>query len=196
MRVLIPELPEPVDTDGIIIRLINNELYGPWSGFFLFAVFGACISTANSQLLLIASSFSYDLAKGLTHKELSASRVVNLGRLAVLGGGTLAMLLTLNPPAFTLSYGGDVWGVLGILLFPPLYGTLLSKRVTRRGIWACIVTGGLAIAGLYPLYYRGTFTAHPAMFAMPLSTAAMIAVSLWDGKKERAQDEVENQLHH
>ncbi|WP_251317534.1 sodium:solute symporter family protein [Flintibacter muris] len=195
MRVLVPELSRPVDTDGIIIQLINNELYGPWSGFFLFAVFGACISTANSQLLLIASSFSYDLAKGLAHKELSASRVVNLGRLAVLGGGTLAMLLTLNPPPFTLSYGGDVWGILGILLFPPLYGTLLSRRITRRGVWACLIAGGLAIAVLYPLFYRGIFTAHPAMFAMPLSTAAMIGVSLWDGK-ECARDEVEDQLHH
>lgn len=185
MRVLVPELTEAVDTDGIIIQLINHELYGPWSGFFLFAVFGACISTANSQLLLIASSFSYDLVKGLTHKELPAARVVNLGRLAVLGGGTLAMLLTLNPPDFTLSYGGDVWGVLSILLFPPLYGALLSDWVTRRGVWACIIVGGAAIGVLYPLYHGGAFTAHPAMFAMPLSTAAMAAVSVWDRKKGR-----------
>lgn len=196
MRVLVPELPEAVTTDGIIIRLINNELYGPWSGFFLFAVFGACISTANSQLLLIASSFSYDLVKGLTYRELPAARVVNLGRLAVLGGGTLAMLLTLNPPDFTLSYGGDLWGVLSILLFPPLYGTLLSRRLTRRGIWACLITGGISIAALYPLYYQGAFTAHPAMFGMPLATAAMITVSVWDQWRGGSAHEVEGQLHH
>lgn len=190
MRTLVPELAQPVDTDGIIIQLINNELYGPWSGFFLFAVFGACISTANSQLLLIASSFSYDLAKGLSRREPSASRVVNLGRLAVLGGGTLAMLLTLNPPDFTLSYGGDVWGLLGILLFPPLYGTLLTNRLTRRGVWACIITGGASIAVLYPLYYRGAFTAHPAMFGVPLAAGAMVLVSAWDRKREGEDHEV------
>lgn len=177
MRVLVPELPVAVTTDGIIIRLINNELYGPWSGFFLFAVFGACISTANSQLLLIASSFSYDILRGVSHQEVSAGRVVTLGRLAVLGGGTVAMLLTLNPPDFTLSYGGDVWGILSILLFPPLYGTLLSEKITLRGIWACIISGAIAIAVLYPLYYRGAFSAHPAMLAMPLSTVVMLLFS-------------------
>ena len=181
MRVLMPQLPEPVATDGIIIRLINNELYGPWSGFFLFAVFGACVSTANSQLLLIASSFSYDILRGVSHREVPAGRVVTLGRLAVLGGGTVAMLLTLNPPDFALSYGGDVWGIVSILLFPPLYGTLLSRRLTLRGIWACIISGALAIAILYPLYYQGAFTAHPAMFGMPLSTAVMV---LFSRKKE------------
>ena len=156
MRTLVPELAQPVDTDGIIIQLINNEL----------------------------------LAKGLSRRELSASRVVNLGRLAVLGGGTLAMLLTLNPPDFTLSYGGDVWGLLGILLFPPLYGTLLTNRLTRRGVWACIITGGASIAVLYPLYYRGAFTAHPAMFGVPLAAGAMVLVSAWDRKREGEDHEV------
>lgn len=180
MRVLIPSLPGAGTTDGVIIHLINNELYGPWSGFFLFSVIGACVSTANSQLLLIASSFSYDIVRGVSRKEPEAKWVVSLGRLAVLGGGTFAMLLTLNPPDFTLSYGGDVWGVVSILLFPPLYGTLLSKRLTRRGIWACILAGGVAIAVLYPMYYGGALRAHPAMLGVPLSSAAMVLVSALD----------------
>jgi SSS family solute:Na+ symporter len=183
MRVLVPSLSSAETTDEIIVALINQELYGPWSGFFLFSVIGACISTANSQLLLIASSFSYDVVRGLSRRELSASQVVNLGRLAVLVGGTLAMLLTLNPPNFTLSYGGDVWGIISILFFPPLYGTLLSRRITRRGIWACIAVGCAVIAALYPIYFQGLLTAHPAMFGVPLSTAAMLAVSAWDRRK-------------
>lgn len=183
MRVLVPALSSPEETDGIIIRLINNELYGPWSGFFLFSVIGACISTANSQLLLIASSLSYDVMRSVSRKELPEKQVVLAGRLAVLGGGTLAMLLTLNPPAFTLSYGGDLWGVISVLLFPPLYGTLLTKKVTRRGVWACILVGGLSILALYPLYYRGDMTAHPAMFGVMLSTGAMFLVSALERRR-------------
>lgn len=195
MRVLVPQLPQPVATDEIVIRLINHELYGPWSGFFLFTVFGACVSTANSQLLLIASSFSCDIVKGLSHKEIPASRVVNLGRCAVLAGGTMAMVLTLNPPDFTLSYGGDIWGILGILLFPPLYGTLLTGKVTLRGIWACVVTGAASIAVLYPLYYRGAFPAHPAMLGVPLSTAAMVLASVFDRRKGGKELEMEAERH-
>lgn len=180
MRALVPSLPFPETTDGIIIRLIDNELYGPWSGFFLFSVIGACVSTANSQLLLIASSFSYDVVRGLSRRELSKTWVVRLGRLAVFGGGTLAMLFTLNPPAFTLSYGGDIWGAISILLFPPLYGTLLGCKLTKRGVWACILTGSGAIFVLYPMYYNGTLTAHPAMFGVLLSAGAMFLVSTLD----------------
>lgn len=198
MRALVPELSEAVATDGIIIRLINHELYGPLSGFFLFAVFGACISTANSQLLLIASSFSYDIVKGVSKREPSAARVVNLGRLAVLGGGTAAMLLTLNPPGFTLSYGGDLWGILSILLFPPLYGTLLSRRITLRGIWGCLAAGGLAIALLYPLHYLDRLAVHPAMIGMPLSSGVMLLISALDRRKEGncLEAEMEDQFHH
>lgn len=186
MRVLVPVLPTAESTDGIIIRLINNELYGPWSGFFLFSVIGACISTANSQLLLIASSFSYDVVASISRREIPEKRIVLLGRLAVLGGGTLSMILTLNPPAFTLSYGGDLWGIIAILLFPPLYGTLLNCRVTRKGIWACLGAGVAAIAVLYPVYYHGRLAAHPAMIGVPLSAAVMFAVSALDRRRGEA----------
>jgi SSS family solute:Na+ symporter len=187
MRVLIPSLPTEQTTDGIIIELINNELYGPWSGFFLFSVIGACISTANSQLLLIASSFSYDVMRNLSSKEIPDKVVVNFSRLAVLCGGTLAMLLTLNPPDFSLAYGGDVWGAIAILLFPSLYGTLLSERLTRRGIWACLAVGGIAIGVLYPLYYQRILPVHPAMLGVPLSTAAMLIVTVLDHRRGGGQ---------
>lgn len=183
MRVLIPSLPTEETTDGIFIQIINNELYSPWSGFFLLSVMGACISTANSQLLLIASSFSYDIVQTVSPKPLGESRVVWLGRLAILVCGTLSMLLTLNPPAFTLSYGGDIWGIISILLFPPLYGTLLTRRITRRGVWACIVTGVLSMLLFFPPYQQGVLRSHPAMFGVILSSAAMFLVSAWDRRR-------------
>lgn len=187
MRVLVPVLTTQETTDEIFVRLINNELYSPWSGFFLFSVIGACISTANSQLLLIASSFSYDVVNAVSPKPLTEKRVVFLGRMAILLCGTLSMILTMNPPLFSLSYGGDIWGVVGILLFPPLYGTLVSRKITRRGVWACLAAGGLSIAVFYPIYYRGGMTAHPAMFGVFLSTAAMFLVSAadrrWGGQR-------------
>lgn len=182
LRVLVPSLPYVNSSDEVIIRLLNQELYSGWSGFFLFAVIGACVSTANSQLLLIASSFSYDVVRTAAAKPIPEGRVLLLGRLAVFGGGTISMLMALNPPDFTLSYGGDVWGAVSILIFPPLYGTLLCRWVTRRGVWACILTGAAAILLLYPAYYAGALTLHPALPGVLLSSAAMAAVSRLDRK--------------
>jgi len=183
MRVLVPSLQGIETTDGIILQLINNQLYGPWSGFFLFSVLGACISTANSQLLMVASSFSYDVVRGITRDSIPERKVLSLGRLSVILGGTLAMVMSLNPPDFTLSYGADIWGLLSVLLFPPMYGTLLSPRITLRGIWACILAGAFSVAVCYPLYYLGMLPVHPAMPGVIFSTAAMLAVS-FSGRKQ------------
>ncbi len=174
MRVLVPHIPAEETTDGIFIRLINHELYGPWSGFFFFSVIGACISTANSQLLLIASSFAYDVLQPLSAGKISERQIVSAARKSVLGAGTVVMLLTLNPPSFTLSYGGDLWGIVAILLFPALYGSILSKRITRRGVWCSLAVGTAAIAVFYPLHAMGRIPVHPALFGVLLSSAALM----------------------
>ena len=186
-RVLAPQSPEVASSDEIIVHLMNNELYSVWSGFFLFSVIGACVSTANSQLLLIASSFSYDIIRTVSPKEVSERQVLNLGRLAVFGGGTISMLLALNPPEFTLSYGGDVWGGVSILLFPATYGTLLCRRVTKQGVWASVLVGGAAILTLYPAYYGGLLPLHPALPGVILSTAALLVGSALSRREEAAQ---------
>ena len=184
LRVLVPFLPYVNSSDEVIIRLLNQELYSGWSGFFLFAIIGACVSTANSQLLLIASSFSYDVVRTAASKPISERRVLTLGRLAVFGGGTISMLMALDPPDFTLSYGGDVWGAVSILVFPSMYGTLLCRWVTRRGVWVCILAGTASILLLYPAYYAGVLTIHPALPGVFISTVAMVVTSLLDRKSE------------
>lgn len=186
MRVLVPTLTQSQETDSIFVHIINNELYGPWSGLFLFSVIGACVSTANSQLLMIASSFSYDIVRPVSRRALSDKQVVNLGRVGVMLGGTLAMLLTLDPPDFTLSYGGDLWGIFSVLLFPPLYGELLTRRVTKRGVWAGLLFGIISIAVFYPMYYRGVLAVHPALIGVPLASAAVFLASAYDRKRGSA----------
>ncbi len=184
MRVLVPVIPEALTTDGIFIRLINHELYGPWSGFFFFSVIGACISTANSQLLMVASAVAYDIYGNLEQASATPKRIVNLGRLTVVAGGTAAMLLTLNPPEFILSFGGDLWGIVAILLFPILYASaLFPGRINLGGVRAGLTTGGLMILCLYPLYYTGHLQFHPAMLGVPAAAAALF---LFSARERRA----------
>lgn len=184
MRVLVPVIPERLTTDGIFIRLINHELYGPWSGFFFLSVIGACISTANSQLLMVASAVSYDIYGNLGRRRTTPRKVVMLGRLTVVAGGTLAMLLTLNPPEFILSFGGDLWGIVAILLFPPLYASVLFPgRITFGGVRAALITGSIMIMLLYPLYYTDHLKFHPAMLGVPAAGAALF---LFSARERRA----------
>ena len=180
MRVLVPSLPVDVTTDGIFIRLINHELYSRWSALFFFAVIGACVSTANSQLLIIASSFSWDIFGALAKKPIPGKRIVELARCSVIAGGLAAMLLTLNPPASILAYGGGVWGMISILAVPPLYLRAALGKGNARGAAWCLIAGLLSAAVFYPLYARGMIHVHPAFPGFLVSTAALLA-----GSRER-----------
>lgn len=179
LRVLISTLPQVSDTDSIITFLLNNQLYSGWSGFFLFSIIGACISTANSQLLLIASSFSYDIVGTLRKKPLSESAMLWLSRASVLVGGTVSLLLSLQPPALLLRYGGDIWGVLGVLMFPAMYGTLFFKRTSRTGVWCSFIAGVFSILIFYPLYYLSILPIHPALPGVIVSSFALFAGSFF-----------------
>jgi Na+/proline symporter len=174
MRVLVPSLAADVTTDGIFIRLINHELYSRWSALFFFAVIGACISTANSQLLIIASSFSWDILGVFVKKPLSGRKIVAWARFGVLAGGLAAMLLTLNPPASILAYGGAVWGIISILAVPPLYLRAAFGKGNARGVTWCLAVGLLSAAVFYPLYFRGAIQVHPAFPGFLVSTAALL----------------------
>ncbi|MEG0803409.1 MAG: sodium:solute symporter family protein, partial [Pygmaiobacter sp.] len=173
MRVMIPALSAVDTTDEIFTYILNNNLYSRWSGFFFFSIIGACISTANSQLLLIASSFSYDIVHTLSRKPRSESTLLGLSRLSILAGGTISLLLAISPPVSLLTYGGDIWGVISSTLFPTMYATLLFKRTTRTGVWASLITGALSIAVFYPLYYAKLLPFHPALPGVLLSSLAL-----------------------
>ena len=62
---------------------------------------------------------------------------------------------------------------------------MLNKclALMRSDLFLYLIVGGLAIVVFYPAYYGGNIAAHPAMFAMPLSTVAMVLVSWLDHRK-------------
>lgn len=185
MRVLIPSVNKTLSSDEIFTYILNNELYSKWSGFLLFAIIGACISTANSQLLLIASSCSCDIVGALWPKPLKESTLVNISRVAILAGGTLSFLLALSPPASLLTYGGDVWGAFSVTLLAPVFGTLLWKGASRMGVYAALGVGITALLAFYPLYYAGMLPFHPALPGTLLSTAALLIGSALSHRGEK-----------
>lgn len=183
MRVLFPSLPEVANADDIVVYILNDSLFTPLNTFFLFAVLGVCVSTANSQLLLFSTSFAYDVIRPLCPKPPREYTTILLTRLGVLLGGTLSLLFSTHPPASLLSYGGDIWGIFGVIFFPTLYGAFLYPKATREGAWAALFVGLAAIAAFYPLYYRQVLPVHPAFPGTILSSLGFFLVSriTWKG---------------
>ena len=150
LRILFPYLHSYFGSDDIFVYAINYLIRSRFSGFFLISVIGACMSTANSQLLLIGSMMSYDLVAQYGKWKKTEDHILGLTQLFIFLGGTLALLPSLNPPSNSLFFGADIWGLFSAILTPLLYGTLYYKRATRTGAWAAFVTGVAGTVLLQP----------------------------------------------
>lgn len=141
LKVLFPHLGTHCATDDIFLYAVSHLLHSRFSGFFLISVIGACISTANSQLLLIGSMLSYDVAGQMGKAELKEDRLLALARWFIFLGGTLSLALSVHPPENILFFGADIWGVFAAVFAPIIYGALLYPGRTKAGAYGAFTVG-------------------------------------------------------
>lgn len=185
MKVLYPGLMKLCTTDDLFVHVIDRLLYSRFSGFFLISIIGACVSTANSQLLLIGSSMSYDVVNQVVKKKLSEEKLLLLTRFFIFVGGTLSLFYSFNPPADTLSYGGDVWGFFSVTFAPLIYGAFLWKKGTKVGAYAAFGAGlaSIYILTMMPLKFHWAFP------ATVCSISVFVLISCLDrSRKARCRD--------
>ena len=67
-----------------VFMVMARKFFMPvFSGLLLAAIMAACISTADSQLLVASSSFTSDIYKPIIHKNASDKEVLWVGRTVV-----------------------------------------------------------------------------------------------------------------
>jgi len=115
-----------------LIPFLFNKIAPPWvTGIFLIGIIAASVSTANSELLLIATSFWNDLLKRFFKKVDDEEKILNINRFLIAIAGTVSMLLSLKPPENLIEYGGNIWGIFSSSIFVPLYATMFIKKPKR-----------------------------------------------------------------
>ncbi|KAF5032640.1 hypothetical protein DSECCO2_615090 [anaerobic digester metagenome] len=126
----------------------------------------------------------------LRKDSLSESALLSLSRASIFIGGTVSLLLSIHPPANLLTYGGDLWGVFGVTMFPTLYGSLLYRRTTVQGVWAGVGSGLLCLALFYPPYLAGGFAFHPAFPGTVVAALSFLTVSRLTYDESHAQPNI------
>jgi sodium/proline symporter len=129
------------------------------AGIFLSAILAAIMSTADSQLLVTSSSIVEDVFKALSKKTYSEKSIVWMSRFAVVLVAIIASLIGLNPDSKVLSLVSYAWGGFGATFGPVILVSLYSKRATKQGAIAGILTGGITViiwknlsGGIFELY--------------------------------------------
>jgi len=114
----------------------------------------AALSTAAGLLLAISSAISHDLLKGIfmpritERQELLASRLAMAA--AVLGAGYLG----LHPPGFAAGTVALAFGLAASSIFPALMMGIFSRRVTREGAIAGMISG-IGVTLFYVFQHKG-----------------------------------------
>ncbi len=147
----------------VFISMVRKIFPGVISGILLSAVLAASMSTADSQLLSAASSFSSDVYKPVFRKNKASDKeMLWVGRIVVLAISLVALLIASNPNSGSImSLVTNAWGLFGAALGPSILLSLFWKRFNFQGAIAGIAIGSfvdicwiifLSSTGIYELF--------------------------------------------
>lgn len=185
-RACFPELTSlpGADPENVFIHLANLVLHPVFVGLILASVFAAIMSTADSQLLVAASSIVRDIYEKLINKgkEIPPSRLTLLSRFSVLFLVILAILLGLYSQELIFWFVLFAWGGLGASIGPTILLSLFWKKTTKTGVIAGLLTGTIIVFiwKNVPWLDRSMYELIPGFL---FSLLATILFSLFTGKR-------------
>ena len=153
---------EELLTQGLqktVFMVMSRKYFLPvFSGLLLAAIMAACISTADSQLLVASSSFTSDIYKPIVRKDASDREVLWVGRLVVVLVALVAFLLASSKGSGAqaiMNLVENAWGCFGAAFGPTILLSLFWRRFNYAGAVAGVVSGAV-IDGLWLAFLSGS----------------------------------------
>ncbi|MBR5479877.1 MAG: sodium/proline symporter PutP [Clostridia bacterium] len=174
----------------IFVELARDVFPAFIAGLLLAAIIAASMSTADSQLLVAASSFSSDLYKPMIRKNASNKEMLWVSRIVVLVIAFIAFFIASSEGKAAqaiMNLVSNAWGIFGAAFGPAVILSLFWKRFTYKGAVAGIVVGAvvdmvwlwLPVAGSTLYGITGVYEIIPGFI---IGAIAAVAVTLIDKK--------------
>jgi cation/acetate symporter len=112
----------------------------------------AALSTAAGLLLVISSSVSHDLFKSIFTPQMSERQELLLARAAAGAAVIVAGYFGINPPGFVAQVVAYAFGLAASSFFPILVLGVFSKRATKQGAIAGMLSG-IGFTGAYIVFF-------------------------------------------
>ncbi len=130
----------------MITKVFTQDLTLPFiGGIFLCGILAAIMSTADSQLLVAASSVSEDIYRSYIHPDADGRKVLRISRITVAVVAILAFIIAWDPNSSIMGLVSNAWAGLGSAFGPIVLLSLFWKRTNLAGAVAGILTGGVAV---------------------------------------------------
>lgn len=188
-----------VDKENVFI-LVVQKLFSPvLSAIMLSAVLAAIMSTADSQLLVASTAFANDFYKIAIRKNASNKELVWVNRLTIVVVSIIAVCIALDPKSSVFTLVSYAWAGFGASFGPLVFFSLYSKRITKRGAVASIITGAITTIILFSLKAGGVITEgfwmiYEILPGFLFASIMLWAVSLIDSKNAKPLEEGFNNL--
>ncbi len=130
---------DAVTSETVFIVMVDSLMPG-----FL-AILAAIMSTADSQLLVVASSVSSDILPKFTKKEVGQKSLVWISRIAIIVVSIVACIIALDENSSIMGLVSYAWAGFGAAFGPCVILSLYWKRFTYKGAIAGMVAGGLTV---------------------------------------------------
>lgn len=187
--------PDPENGRYILIHAARHFMHPALGIIFMITVVGIIISTADSFLLVPATTFIKDVYQAYINPKASEKKIVFMSRFMVLTFGVIAWLVSLifaeNTGVFRKAL--IAFTIYGAAITPCLVAALFWKRATTQGAIASIVSGGgtallwgkLPFVKKLPPYISDLDAVLPALL---LSVICLVVVSLCTAHQYRTAD--------
>ena len=166
------------DTENLYPLLARQHLHPLLLGMVIASIFAAIMSTADSQLLVAASSVVRDLYQKVLRRdrELAPRRLVLMSRLVVVALVAVALALGFLAEELVFWLVLFAWAGLGAALGPTSILALYWRGTTRAGVLAGLLTG-TATTMLWKSVPALSSRLYELVPAFVLSLAATVLVS-------------------
>ncbi|MCY6959251.1 sodium/proline symporter PutP [Clostridium sp. ZC22-4] len=178
------------DSEKVFLVMVSKIFNPVLGGFLMAAVLAAIMSTADSQLLVTASSITEDFYKVLFRKNASEKELVFVSRLAVIIVAVIAYCLALDESSSILNIVAYAWAGFGATFGPTIILSLFWKRMTRNGALIGMIAGGITVI-LWKSLSGGIFELYEIVPGFIISIITIIIVSLLDKEPD---DEIKREF--
>ena len=184
--------PDPANGKYILIYAARHYMPFALSLFFMVTVVGVIISTADSFLLVPATTFINDIYSTYINPKASQKKIIFISRFLVVIFGVIAYLVT---HAFAEATGFFkkalyAYTIYGSAITPSLVAALFWKKATKQGAIASILAGTVVtlawsemdfVRDALPVWASELDAVLPAI---TVSVIALVVVSLLTARKD------------
>jgi SSS family solute:Na+ symporter len=186
-RILFPAVEKlPGEDSEVIYLVLSSEFFGPvFYGLLIGGIFAAILSTADSQLLVVASTFVRDVYEKILKKgsNIAESQKLKLSRIVVVLSGILALIMAYLAQDLIFWLVLFAWGGLGASIGTALIFSLYWKKAHTAGIVAGMITGTV-VTIVWKRFLSDPTGIYELIPGFCLSSLAIIIFSLRFRRKE------------